>query len=133
MAVVNVACAKHGDAFLNEHGGCVSCIDAGAGAKSDDGKPDYTFLFDLWDGLTEVVRVLEFGAKKYKRGNYLLVDDARRRYSRAAINHLSAWYNGEQLDNGPGGSGRNHLACAVCSALFLLVMDLRGSFQKKGD
>lgn len=114
-------------ADLNEQGVCATCIATG-GVKADDGKVDFTYLFDFWDALQEIVLVLMFGAKKYARGNFIKVPNARERYSAALLRHLAAWYGGERNDIGPGGSQRHHLAAAGCCLFFLLAMDMRGLF-----
>lgn len=117
---------------LNDHGGCTRCVADGLGAKADIGKVEWMYLFDLHDALTEIAFVLAFGAKKYARGNYVNVKEARDRYVNALLRHVIAWYaRGDRNDDGPGGSKRHHLAAAGCCLLFLLAMDLRGLFEKK--
>jgi len=85
------------------------------GAKFDDGKLDWTLL--PWDSLEEVVRVLEFGAKKYSVDNWKKVPDGRARYVRAAFRHLIASARGEEKDPE---SGLSHFAHGVCCLLFAL-------------
>lgn len=89
-----------------------------AGMKHDGGKLDYTLL--PWDGLEEVVKVLEFGAKKYSRDNWRKVDSADTRYLAAAFRHLIAHNSGEVNDPE---SGLPHLAHAGCCVLFLLAKE----------
>ena len=60
-----------------------------SGQKFDSGKPDYSLL--PWDAVEDVVRVLDFGAKKYARDNWKLVEDHKNRYLAAAFRHLSAY------------------------------------------
>lgn len=122
----------HGAEYLNDFNVCTKCIEEGNGTKSDDGKVQWRFLFDLYDAMNEIAYVFMFGAKKYARTNYLNVEDARDRYNDALMRHVVAWYaRGEKLDTGPGGSGRHHLAAAGCCLLILLAMDLRGMFDPK--
>lgn len=83
--------------------------------KDDQGKLDWTLI--PWRGLKPVVRVLEFGAAKYSRGGWRLVEDADRRYLAAAFRHLTAYADGERVDPE---SGLPHLAHAVCCLLFML-------------
>lgn len=85
--------------------------------KHDAGKPDWTLL--PWEPLKYVVRVLEFGAKKYSRNNWKNCDDVNR-YHRAAISHHIAHLQGEWLDPE---SHLPHLAHAVCSQLFALYLE----------
>jgi hypothetical protein len=68
-----------------------------------------------------VLRVLEFGAKKYGAENWREVPDARRRYYDAADRHLRAWWEGEALDPD---TGESHLAHAACCLLFLLGFEV---------
>lgn len=85
------------------------------GVKFDAEKLDYTLL--PFDPLAEVVKVLEFGAKKYARDNWQKVPNAERRYSAAALRHLIAREQGETSDPE---SGLPHLAHAACCVLFAL-------------
>jgi hypothetical protein len=90
------------------------------GRKFDSGKLDYTLI--PWDGLEEVVKVLEFGAKKYDRDNWRYVENAETRYTAAAFRHLIAYNKGEQTDSE---TGLSHLAHAGCCLLFLLALESR--------
>jgi len=88
------------------------------GRKFDGDKRDYTLL--PWDALEEIVKVLEFGAKKYDRDNWKHVDDAQHRYTKAALRHLVAHTKGEANDTE---SGLSHLAHLGCCILFLLALE----------
>ena len=83
------------------------------GMKFDAGKLDYTLL--PWDGVEEVVKVLEFGAAKYARDNWKKVESPR--YVAAAFRHLVAYARGERFDQE---TGLSHLAHACCCLLFLI-------------
>lgn len=87
------------------------------GTKFDEDKRDYTLL--PWIALEEVVKVLEFGARKYERDNWKRVPNGKVRYIRAALRHLVAHIRGERLDSE---SGLSHLAHCVCCLLFVLSM-----------
>lgn len=87
------------------------------GVKYDDEKPDYTLL--PWDALEEVVRCLEYGARKYARANWKKVPDAFNRYERAGFRHRIARVRGEEVDPE---SGCRHLAHEVCSLLFQMSL-----------
>ena len=91
---------------------------ASEGRKFDTGKPDFTLL--PWDAVEQVVRVLDFGAKKYARDNWKHVADADRRYLAAAFRHLAAHAKGEVNDPE---TGISHLAHAGCCVLFLLSLE----------
>lgn len=84
------------------------------GVKFDGGKLDWTLL--PFDSVKDILRVLEFGAKKYTRDNWQKVPDAKRRYTAAALRHVTAYAAGETLDPE---SGLPHLAHAGCCLLFL--------------
>jgi hypothetical protein len=88
------------------------------GMKFDADKPDYTLV--PWDGLEEIVKVLEFGARKYARDNWKHVLGADTRYQAAAFRHLIAYNTGEKVDQE---TGLSHLAHAGCCLLFLLSLE----------
>lgn len=71
-----------------------------------------------------MVAVLTYGALKYERGNYKLVDDAPDRYYAALRRHLVAWRKGSAFDLE---TGLHHLAHAACCLAFLLGMDLESN------
>jgi len=87
----------------------------GAGPKHDTGKARYSLL--PLGTVFEIVKVLEFGAKKYHEGSWKKVPDARRRYKDAIHRHLEAIDQGETIDPE---SGLHHYAHVGCNALFLL-------------
>lgn len=94
--------------------------DTTVGRKFDSGKVDYTLV--PWDGLEEVVKVLEFGARKYARDNWQHVEGGMQRYQAAAFRHLIAYNQGEKIDQE---TGLSHLAHAGCCLLFLLSLEKR--------
>lgn len=85
------------------------------GAKHDTGKSRWSLLPIA--AVAEVVKVLDFGARKYSVDNWQLVDDAKRRYTDALWRHFVAWQRGESHDSE---SGAHHLGHVACNALFLL-------------
>lgn len=86
------------------------------GMKFDGGKLRWVLL--PWKGLTSVVRVLEFGAKKYAVDNWKKVPDAENRYREALLRHVVAYATGEEVDPE---TGEPHLAHAAYCILFLLL------------
>lgn len=90
------------------------------GRKDDTGKAPWHLL--PWGAVEEVVKVLEFGAKKYAPDGWRHVPNGESRYFSALIRHLVAWREGEWLDPE---SGLPHLAHVVCNALFLLTLAKR--------
>ena len=89
-------------------------------AKNDYGKLRWVLM--PWDALSEVVRVLMFGASRYGRNNWTQ-GMAHTRFSDAAIRHIIAWQHGQDRDEE---SGVHHLAHAACGLLFLVAYSLRG-------
>lgn len=83
------------------------------GKKLDAGKRRFTLL--PWSVVGEVVDVLEFGARKYAVDNWKKVPDAETRYVNAALRHVVAVIEGEEIDPE---SGLPHLAHAICSLMF---------------
>jgi hypothetical protein len=88
------------------------------GIKFDKGKQDWTLL--PWDEVTDIVKVLDYGAKKYDRDNWQRVPDAVHRYEAAFFRHMVAFMHGEKNDKE---SGLPHLAHAGCCLLFLAWFD----------
>lgn len=88
------------------------------GLKFDTDKRDFTLL--PWDSVEQIVEVLEFGAQKYSRDNWRYVEDAKHRYTKAALRHLIAYTKGE-IDDPE--SGKPHLAHLGCCILFLMELD----------
>lgn len=91
----------------------------GVGAKHDGGKLRYSLLPK--GTITEVLKVLEFGAKKYAPDNWMKVDNAQTRYYDAVLRHITAWYEGEKFDQETGVS---HIAHALCCLHFLMWFEL---------
>lgn len=81
--------------------------------KHDGGKAPLHFLPRL--PLEETARVLEFGARKYAKDNWRKGTDWSRFIS-AAMRHLLAYAEGEDLDPETGLSHMGHL---ICCAMFL--------------
>ncbi len=92
----------------------------GLGTKLDTGKLRWDLLPTAQ--VRRIVEVLTFGAVKYSPGNWMLVPEPVDRYYAAALRHLAAWRDGEQLDPE---SKLPHLAHAGCCVLFLLWFEAR--------
>lgn len=98
------------------------------GAKFDGGKPPMALLPPA--ALAAVARVLGKGAEKYVPHNWRK-GIAHSRTIGAALRHVFAYLDGEDLDDKPDakgnpGTGENHLACAACELLFALQFDEEG-------
>ncbi len=87
------------------------------GVKYDEDKPNWSLV--CWPFLDECVKVLTYGAKKYSPDNWKKVPDLKNRYFAACMRHLSAYREGEAMDE----SGFHHLAHAFCSMMFLYAAE----------
>jgi hypothetical protein len=85
------------------------------GNKDDADKLDWTLL--PVRPVQAILEVLHFGAKKYGRDNWKMVEKPRQRYLAAAMRHLTSVIDGDWID---AESGKPHLAHAGCCILFLL-------------
>jgi hypothetical protein len=84
--------------------------------KFDSGKLDWSLM--PLDSVEEILKVLEFGKKKYAAWNWS--SNGGFPYSRvfnSLLRHLFAWFRGE--DNDPE-TNLSHLAHAGCNILFLI-------------
>ena len=84
--------------------------------RYNNGKPDYSLI--PMAALAEVARVLEYGASKYERGNWLKPTSWEVSFA-CLQRHMSAWQAGEDNDEE---SGRSHLAHAACNLIQMLHM-----------
>ena len=87
-----------------------------AAVKFDQHKLDWMIL--PYDALEEIVKVLQFGAAKYARGNY--ANGSGLEYTRvlnSLMRHILAFARGEDIDPE---TGLSHMAHAGCNVLFLL-------------
>ena len=88
------------------------------GVKFDLGKPRWGLL--SWPAIRELVKVLTYGAKKYRDHNWA-TGMAYSRNLDACLRHITSWASGQKLDPE---TGLNHLAHAMCCLMFLLTYDL---------
>ena len=88
------------------------------GLKYDTGKIPLELLPP--EALTEIAKVLAFGAEKYGCHNWRK-GMAWSRLVGAILRHLFAWMQGEDKDQE---SGLSHLAHAGCDILFLLTYEI---------
>lgn len=97
--------------------------------RFDSGKPDWSLL--PFKAVEEIIKVLEFGAKKYARGNFATGNGIE--YSRvinSLIRHTVAFSKGEDLDPE---SGLSHMAHAGANVLFLLHYEKNKDKFKNDD
>lgn len=90
------------------------------GRKDDGGKDPWDLL--PWDAVRCIVRVFDFGARKYAPRNWEKGMAWSRCYS-ALMRHMTAWWEGERQDPE---TGMSHLWHAGCCILFLIAYELRG-------
>lgn len=89
------------------------------GRKDDAGKDPWSLV--PFDAVRAIVKVLQFGAKKYAPRNW----EKGMHWSRpfdALQRHLTAWWEGERAD---AETGFSHLWHAGCCILFLIAFELR--------
>jgi len=89
------------------------------GRKYDSEKPKLHLLPPK--AVLEVGKVLTFGAEKYDPENWKKVPDLQNRYTSAALRHIFAHMDNEELDEE---TGLSHLAHAMCCLLFKLEIEL---------
>lgn len=92
------------------------------GKKHDSGKARWDLL--PLEPVSEIVKVLTFGATKYSPDNWKHVDDPINRYYAAMLRHITSWRMGQRVDEE---TGIHHLAHAGCCLLFLLWFELTAS------
>jgi hypothetical protein len=86
------------------------------GTKYDGEKPDLSLISSIW--ITGVARVLTFGKRKYDAHNWRK-GIQRSRLIAAALRHIFAYLNGEDLDPE---TGELHLYHASCCLMFASEM-----------
>ncbi len=106
------------------------------GIKYDGDKPRYELMPPEVE--EEIVKVLTYGAIKYRDHNWKYVEPFYDRYYGACRRHLSKYRQGEVIDEE---NGYHHLAEAACCLIFMMHRDLenetdeqrekRESFQKE--
>ena len=90
------------------------------GIKKDDGKSPWDLV--PYDAIEEVVKVLQFGQRKYTARNWEKGIVQSRLFA-ALQRHMVAWFQkGEDIDPE---SGLSHLAHAACTILFMLAFVTR--------
>lgn len=95
------------------------------GMKFDSSKSRPSLL--PFDALSEVVKVLDYGATKYAPDNWKHVVP-RSRYIDAAFRHMFQWQSGEDNDQE---TNISHLAHAATNLLFLIHFQLNGETPRE--
>lgn len=91
----------------------------GAGLKYDSGKPRMSLVPP--HAITEMAKVMTFGASKYKAHSWKQVENAQERYLDALMRHAIAYVAGERIDPESGLPTMAHL---ICDAAFLIELDM---------
>ena len=84
------------------------------GLKYDTGKLQFSLIPP--QTTTALAEVLTFGARKYSKNNWMLVENGKERYLDALYRHLEAYRSGEYFDSE---SGLPHLSHALCNLSFI--------------
>jgi len=93
------------------------------GCKDDVGKPRMGLL--PFDALTEVAKVMTWGAEKYAPDNWKHVSAGTERYMDALLRHVAAWQGGEVFDAEAGDKKIRHIAQVATNALFLIWFEIQ--------
>lgn len=93
--------------------------------KFDQEKPSFSYIVSLMEELSAVDDVMEYGANKYERNNWMKGSSKEdiERYKNACLRHVMSSLNGEQNDSE---SGLDHLAHAACNCLFVMYLSKLG-------
>jgi len=92
-----------------------------------DNKAPLEFL--RLDGVQEMCRVFEYGAKKYGKNNYLLGHQDSQ-LTAAALRHILAYQSGEHVDPE---TGYPHLAHAQCCLAMFFTQRALGTLRLEND
>lgn len=97
--------------------------------KHDVGKTDWCIL--PVGASEEIIKVFQFGAEKYSRGNFLDGDGlAYTRVLNSALRHIYSFMRGENIDPE---SNLSHLAHAGCNIYMLLAYELSNTNRNNDD
>lgn len=93
--------------------------------KNDSGKARYDLLG--WRTIDDMARIMADGAAAHGDEGWKTLPNAKDRYFSAAMRHIVAWRNGENIDVD---SGFHHLAHAICNLMFLLELTKGSDYTK---
>ena len=94
--------------------GSFTAVEKPGGLKYDDGKLQYGLIPP--ETTKALAEVLTFGAKKYAKDNWKLLENGKERYLDALYRHLEAYRTGEYLDSE---SNLPHLSHCLCNLAFI--------------
>lgn len=88
------------------------------GMKFDNGKLLYSLIPP--ETMKALAEVLTYGANKYAKDNWKLVENGKERYLNALMRHLEAYRSGEFIDPE---SGFSHLSHCLCNLSFIHYLE----------
>lgn len=95
------------------------------GTKYDDGKPRLAeMVIDFKKPLLELCKVWEFGANKYSKSNWKLVDNGKDRYTNAMLRHLLQ-EDDNPIDDESGLPHASHIAFNALARLYFILQEKR--------
>jgi len=80
--------------------------------RFNEGKPQWGLVH--YGSLVPMIRVLEYGAKKYEPNNWMKKMD-RKKILESAQRHLAALMDGEEIDPE---TGESHIGNLMCNGMF---------------
>lgn len=93
------------------------------GIKYDKGKPRVAEMVkDFGPSILEVAKVWAFGADKYEKSNWKLVDNAEDRYTNALLRHLIAEED-NPIDSESGLLHATHVAWNALARLWFILQE----------
>lgn len=98
----------------------VVTVNKEVGIKHDQSKPDLTLIPKI--ALDEMAKAFGYGAQKYGRRNYEKGMKVTRTLA-AAMRHITAFVNKEDLDEESGNSHLAHALASLAMSLRLLELD----------
>lgn len=93
------------------------------GIKYDTNKPRLAeMIIDFKEPLLELCKVWEFGANKYSKSNWKLVDNGKDRYTNAMLRHLVQEDDKEE-DDESGLLHASHIAFNALARLYFIMQE----------
>lgn len=93
------------------------------GIKHDDNKPRLAeMIVDFKEPLLSLCKVWEFGANKYSKSNWKLVDNGKDRYTNAMLRHLVQEDDKEE-DDESGLLHASHIAFNALARLYFILQE----------
>ena len=93
------------------------------GTKYDDGKPRLAeMIIDFKEPLLELCKCWTFGADKYSKSNWKLVDNGRDRYTNAMLRHL-VQEDDNPVDDESGLLHASHIAFNALARLYFILQE----------